>query len=146
MRKGGTKRQLVVRLKAADRRRIAAMLRGGIEPVRVIKRAQVLRLLDQGTGPPQIADAVGVSPQTVRDVGWRYLGEGLDRALNEKPRPGHQPALSPEQAQRIRGHGLRPASRGPGPLECAADRRGGQEAPSRRQHRPGEHSGAAEAA
>jgi len=101
MRKGGTKRQLVVRLKATDRRRIAAMLRGGIEPVRVIKRAQVLRLLDQGIGPPQIADAVGVSPQTVRDVGWRYLGEGLDRALHEKPRPGHQPALSPGQAQRI---------------------------------------------
>jgi len=101
MRKGGTKRRLVVRLKATDRRRIAAMLRGGIEPVRVIKRAQVLRLLDQGTGPPQIADAVGVSPQMVRDVGWRCLGEGLDRALHEKPRPGHQPALSPGQAQRI---------------------------------------------
>jgi transposase len=101
MRKGGTKRQLMVRLKAADRRRIAAMLRGGIEPVRVIKRAQVLRLLDQGMGPPQIADAVGVSPQAVRDVGWRYLGEGLDRALHEKPRPGHHPALSPGQAQRV---------------------------------------------
>jgi hypothetical protein len=101
MRKGGTKRQLMVRLKTADRRRIAAMLRGGIGPVRVIKRAQVLRLLDQGVGPPQVADAVGVSPQTVRDVGWRCLGEGLDRAPHEKPRPGHQPALSPGKAQRI---------------------------------------------
>jgi len=33
--------------------------RGGIEPVRVVKRAQVLRLLDQGIGPPQVASAVG---------------------------------------------------------------------------------------
>jgi putative transposase len=101
MRKGGTKRQLVVRLRAADRRRIEAMLRGGIEPVRVVKRAQVLRRLDQGTGPPQVAGAVGLSPQTVRNLGWRYVGEGLGRALYEKPRPGHQPALSPGQAQRI---------------------------------------------
>jgi transposase len=101
MRKGGSKRQLVVRLKAADRRRIGAMLRGGIAPVRVVKRAQVLRLLDQGTGPPEVASAVEVSPQTVRNIGWRYVGEGLDRALHETPRPGHQPALSPGQAQRI---------------------------------------------
>jgi putative transposase len=101
MRKGGRKRRLVVRLKAADRRRIGAMLRGGIGPVRVVKRAQVLRLLDQGTGPPQVAGAMGLSPQAVRDIGWRYVGEGLDRALHEKPRPGQQPALSPGQAQRI---------------------------------------------
>src|SRR3712207_6765102 len=101
MGKRGSKRQLVVRLKAADRRRIGAMLRGGIAPVRVVKRAQVLRLLDQGTGPPQVASAVGLSPQTVRNLGWRYVGEGLGRALYEKPRPGHQPALSPGQAQRI---------------------------------------------
>jgi putative transposase len=101
MRKGGTKRRLVVRLRAAERRRIGAMLRGGIAPVRVVKRAQVLRLLDQGTGPPRVASAAGVSPQTVRNIGWRYVGEGLERALHETPRPGHQPALSPGQAQRI---------------------------------------------
>ena len=101
MRQGGTKRRLVVWLKAADRRRIGAMLRGGIAPVRVVKRAQVLRLLDRGMGPPQVARAMGLSPQTVRDIGWRYVGEGLDRALYEKPRAGRQSALSPGQAQRI---------------------------------------------
>src|SRR5918998_103659 len=41
-------------------------------------------------------------PATDRgDIGWRYVGEGLDRALHEKPRPGREPALSPGQAQRI---------------------------------------------
>jgi putative transposase len=77
------------------------MRRGGIASVRVVKRARMLRLLDQGTGPPQVASAVGVSPQTVRNIGWRYVGEGLERDLHETPRPGHQPALSPGQAQRI---------------------------------------------
>jgi transposase len=101
MRKVGTKRRLVVGLRAAEWRRLEGMLRGGIEPVRVVKRAQVLRLLDQGMGPPQVANALGVSPQTVRNVGWRYVEEGLERALYEKARPGHQPALSPRQAQRI---------------------------------------------
>src|SRR4029453_18913325 len=101
MRKGGTKRRLVVRLRAADRRQIEGMLRGGIEPGRVVKRAQVLRLLDQGAGPPQGAPAGGGGPQRGRNLGWRYVEEGLDRALQEQPRPGRQPALSPGQAQRI---------------------------------------------
>src|SRR4051812_14530279 len=101
MRKGGTKRRLVVRLRAAERRQIEGMLRGGIEPVRVVKRAQVLRLLDQGAGPPQVAQAVGLSPQTACNIGWRYVEEGFDRALHEQPRPGHRPALSSGQAQRI---------------------------------------------
>src|SRR5215211_7549825 len=66
-----------------------------------------------------------MSPQAVRNLGWRYVGEGLGRALYEKSRPGQaqrigrsargrrsasgaQPgagaahrALSPGQAQRI---------------------------------------------
>jgi hypothetical protein len=67
--KGGTKRHLVVRLRVADRRRIGAMLGGGVEPVRGIKRGQVLRLLDHGTSPPQVASAVGGSPQTLRNIG-----------------------------------------------------------------------------
>ena len=124
MRKGGTKRQLVVRLRAADRRRIEAMLRGGIEPVRVVKRAQVLRLLDQGIGPPQVASAVGLSPQAVRNLGWRYVGEGLGRALYEKSRPGHQPALSPGQAQRI-GRSARGRRSASWPWSAAHPRRGG---------------------
>lgn len=101
MRKGGTKRRLVVRLKAAERRRIETMLRGGIEAVRVVKRAQVLRLLDQGLAVPQTAAAVGLSGQAVRDIGWRYAEAGLQRALFDKPRPGQAPRLGPQQAQRI---------------------------------------------
>ena len=85
----------------AGRREIGGLLRGGIEPVRVVKRAQVLRPLNQGTGPPQVASVLGVSPQTVRNVGWRYAEDGLERALHEKSRPDHQPALSPRQARRI---------------------------------------------
>ena len=37
----------------------------------------------------------------MRNLGRRHVEEGLDRALHEKPRPGHRPALSPGQAQRI---------------------------------------------
>jgi transposase len=91
----------VVRLKATERRQIETMLRGGVEAVRAIKLAQVLRLLDQGMAVPQVAGAVGLSGQAVRDIGWRYAEAGLERALFEKPRPGQAPGLDPGQAQRI---------------------------------------------
>ncbi len=147
MRKGGTKRWLVVRLKAADRRRIEGMLRGGIEPVRVVKRAQALRLLDRGTGPPQVAGAVGLSPQAVRDIGWRYVGEGLDRALHEKPRPGREPTLSPGQAQRIVAMvcGPPPEGRARWSVRLVAEE-AVSDAPLGGRRRPGDHPAAAAAA
>lgn len=101
MRVRGRNCRLVVRLTARDRERIEALLRGGMQRVRAVCRAQVLRLLDRGETPPRAARAVGVSAATARAVGWRYCEHGLERAVYGGTAPGKPPLLTPAQRQRI---------------------------------------------
>ena len=84
-----------------DRQLVAEMLRRGRESARVLRRASILRQLDQGQKITQIADSLGVVRKTVRTIARRYQQEGLELALHEKPRPGKARALDVNQSQRI---------------------------------------------
>lgn len=90
-----------LKLKDTERETIRTLLSKGKESVRVIKRAQVLNLLDQGYTSPGIAKAVSMNAVTVREIGWRYIQEGLSRALYDLPRPGNPRLLSEKQANQI---------------------------------------------
>jgi len=90
-----------VELRAQERRQIARMLTKGRESARVLRRALILRQLDQGQRAARVATNVGAGATTVRAIARRYEEEGLDAALYEKPRPGKAPALNPGQGQRI---------------------------------------------
>ena len=90
-----------VEMSGKDRQRVAAMLGKGRESARVLRRAMILRQLDQGGKIVQVARHVGVSRKTLRAVSRRYREEGLESALYEKPRPGKQRALDVKQSQRV---------------------------------------------
>jgi putative transposase len=90
-----------VQLGKRDRKRIAEMLKKGRESARVLRRALILRQLDQGGTAPQVAGNVGVAPKTVRAIARRYAEEGLEPALYEKPRPGQPRVLDAGPSQRI---------------------------------------------
>lgn len=90
-----------VEMSGKDRQRVAAMLGKGRESARVLRRAMILRQLDQGGKIVQVARYVGVSRKTVRAVSRRCREEGLESALYEKPRPGKQRALDVKQSQRV---------------------------------------------
>ena len=90
-----------VRLSRKDRQLVAEMLRRGRESARVLRRASILRQLDQGQQITQIAGNLGVVRKTVRTIARRYQQEGLESALHEKPRPGKARALDVNQSQRI---------------------------------------------
>ena len=89
------------KLKDKERQIIKKMLSKGTESVRVIKRAQVLNLFDQGYTSPHISKSVSMDAVTVRKIGWRYINGGLDLALYELPRPGNPRLLSEKQANQI---------------------------------------------
>ncbi len=97
----GKYRKLVVELKGAEERELRGLLRGGVQPVRVIQRVQTLRLLAEGQTPPHVGRSVGLTAKAVREIGWRYREGGLSRALYDRPRPGARPRLAPAQQQRI---------------------------------------------
>jgi putative transposase len=90
-----------VQLGKRDRKQIAEMLNKGRESARVLRRALILRQLDQGGTATQVAGNVGVAPKTVRAIARRYEEEGLEPALYEKPRPGQPRVLDAGQSQRI---------------------------------------------
>ena len=55
---------LPFRLARADRRMLAALLQGGVQPVRVLLRALAVVALDRGESAPRVAIAVHLSPQS----------------------------------------------------------------------------------
>ena len=79
---------LQVRLTAEDRKALESMVRGGINRVRVIKRAQILLMADVDWPKPckqgEIVAALGTSVTTVSATGRRYAQRGLAAALGEK--------------------------------------------------------------
>jgi transposase len=93
--------RLDVQLRRKDRQQLAAMLTKGRESARVLRRASILRQLDQGQTAAQVAGNVGVARKTVRAIARRYEEQGLESALYEKARPGKKRALDTSQSQRI---------------------------------------------
>jgi len=93
--------KLKFKLKPEEKKIIKSLLSKGKESVRVIRRAQVLNLFDQGHTSPTISKFIGVTPETVRRIGWNYIEGGLDRALYELPRPGNERLLSEKQSSQI---------------------------------------------
>lgn len=54
----------------------------------MFKRAQILLLSEQGYKDQIIAERVGVSVATVERTRQKFVQQGLDEAITEKPRPG----------------------------------------------------------
>jgi transposase len=94
-------RRVHVQLRKRDRRQLSAMLAKGRESARVLRRASILRQLDEGQKAAQVAGNSGVAAKTVRAIARRYEEEGLESALHEKPRPGKRRTLDTGQSQRI---------------------------------------------
>lgn len=63
------------------------MVRGGKSAVRRVKRAQILLAADAGSTDEAIASAVSVSTSTVYRTKQHFVEDGLERALQEAPRP-----------------------------------------------------------
>jgi putative transposase len=67
---------------------LTTLLRRGAPSARTQTRARILRLLDRGQRPSAIAATLQVSAQTVFNIRRRYLTDGLDAALVDRPRSG----------------------------------------------------------
>lgn len=64
------------------------LTRKGKESVRKINRARVLLLSNEGKKDKEIQEIVGVSDTMVETTRKKFVLEGLENAINEKPRPG----------------------------------------------------------
>src|SRR5580693_1547779 len=94
-------RRLDIRLPKCHRDKVDQLLRGGIQPVRVVLRALALTQLHEGKAVAEVASNVKLTPKAVRQIGRRYEDQGLDRAIHDKKHPGATVTFDASQKQRI---------------------------------------------
>lgn len=82
-----------VTLSQEERKELEQLTRAGTIAVRKLKRIRILLLSDEGEWGPakanqDIAEIVEVSPATVSRIRKRFIQEGLEPAIHEKPKSG----------------------------------------------------------
>src|ERR1700678_3286673 len=97
----GDSRKVQVRLSKPEQQQLDDLLSGGLQPVRTVLRALVLRQLADGQAIRKVARNVGLTPKTVWLTSQRYQQGGLEGALYERARPGKEARLDAQQRQRI---------------------------------------------
>ena len=86
-----------VELTEAERSRLNEVSQRGKASVRTVKRALSLLKADQGLRDREIADVLLVNAATVARARKRYVEEGLEAAINDRPRPGQERKLDGKQ-------------------------------------------------
>ncbi len=90
-----------VELSTDERRSLKTLLRRGTSAARVQTRARVLDLLHRGQHPTSIAATLSLSLPTVFNIKRRYLEEGLDSALQDRPRSGTPRRIAAEARAKL---------------------------------------------
>lgn len=95
-----------IRLSPAQREKLEELTRSGTIKVRKYKRARVLLLADEAHPEGNqldeaISTRVDISLPTIGRIRRRFVEEGLEAALEEKPRPGKPKTFSGQQRAQI---------------------------------------------
>lgn len=86
-----------VQLSETERQQLIDTTTKGKASARKIKRANILRLADQGQTDTQIATILSTTVSTVHRTRQRFVQEGVAWALNETPRCGRPKSLDGKQ-------------------------------------------------
>ena len=87
------RKKYLINLSGEERERLLEMTRKGSLKARQYKRAMILLKADEGLSDPQIIAALNVSRPCVERIRKRFVADGIERALNEDPRPGQRRKL-----------------------------------------------------
>ena len=83
-----------VELTQSERSGLIEVSRRGKPLARTVKRALALLKADEGRSDHAAAEAVSLSTATVARMRRRFAEEGLEAAINDRPRPGRERKLS----------------------------------------------------
>ncbi len=88
-------------LNETERQTLQEVVRKGENKARVITRARILLLSDEGRTDQQVADALQIGRATVERIRRRAVREGVETALVDRPRPGAAPILNVKQEAQL---------------------------------------------
>jgi putative transposase len=86
-----------IHLNPEERNQLVKLVSTGYHQANEIRRGYMLLHSDSGMTDQAIANLLFSSEDSVRRARIRYLNEGLAAALEDKPRPGREPALNAQQ-------------------------------------------------
>jgi transposase len=87
------RKKYLINLSDEERQTLLDMTRKGKIKARQFKRAMILLKADEGLSDPEIMVALDVSRPCVERIRKRFVSDGIERALNEDPRPGQMRKL-----------------------------------------------------
>ena len=90
-------KKYVVDLNEQEKKRLEDLTTKGKSGARKIRRARILLLAEEGYIDEEIARALGAAVTTVERIRKRFVEEGLEAALSERPRPGATRKLNGHQ-------------------------------------------------
>lgn len=90
-------KKYVVELNKDEKERLEKLTTKGKSGARKIRRARILLLAEEGYIDKEIARALGAAVTTVERVRKRFVEEGLEATLSERPRPGASRKLDGHQ-------------------------------------------------
>src|SRR5829696_5135956 len=90
-----------VHLTERERKKLLAMLSKGRNKAVVIQRAHILLKVDEGKTDAEISQLLYVSEQTIRRVRLRFVTDGMQAALEDKPHPSSGSELDEKQEARV---------------------------------------------
>ena len=102
-----------VELSQSERAELTQLLNGGKQPVRKLKRAQILLAADEGVSDENITLSIGVGGSTVYRTKRRFVEGNLERALSEGRAPERSASLPAKRKLcwwRPRARARRPAA------------------------------------
>jgi transposase len=94
-------RKEILKLTEKERQKLQELVRKGENKARVITRARLLLLSDQGWDDQKIADALQIGRATVERIRRRAVREGVEIALVDRPRPGSERKLNAQQEAQL---------------------------------------------
>ena len=86
-------KKYLINLSDEERQELSELTCKGELKARKFKRAMILLKANEGFSDPQIMAAVNVSRPCVERLRKRFVEGGLERSLNEDPRPGQKRKL-----------------------------------------------------
>ena len=90
-------KKYIVSLADDERAQLLALTKRGKVSARRLSRAHILLQADTGLSDDAIAQALHIGTATVERIRKRFVEDGLEAALSERPRPGGQRKLDGKQ-------------------------------------------------
>lgn len=87
------RKKYIINLSDEEKQQLTEITQKGTLKARKLKRAMILLKADEGLTDAQIMSAISISRPCVERIRKRFVEGGLERALNEDPRPGQRRKL-----------------------------------------------------